>query len=234
MENIQNTFEQIGGTFVTSIQEIARKKKKIKAFLFDWDGVFNAGYKGEGASSLFAEADSMATNLIRFNYWFKHRELPFTGIITGENNQSAIQLSKRERFQAVYFKIKNKADALKDLEERYGVLPEEVCYFFDDVLDLPIAKVCGLRVLLNRTASPVFKAYMINNQLCDYITAHSGGEHGVREAGELLLSIDGSFNTVVEERLAYSENYQQYIAERNAQVPEYFIQEAGAIQPHQL
>ena len=41
---------------------------KIKAFVFDWDGVFNNGAKDSEGASPFNEVDAMGTNLLRFNH----------------------------------------------------------------------------------------------------------------------------------------------------------------------
>lgn len=54
------------GQFVTSEADIAKRLSKAKAFIFDWDGVFNNGFKQGQAGSGFSEVDSMGTNLLRF------------------------------------------------------------------------------------------------------------------------------------------------------------------------
>jgi 3-deoxy-D-manno-octulosonate 8-phosphate phosphatase (KDO 8-P phosphatase) len=66
---IQEEFESIGGIFVHPLQTLIKKFKGIKAFVFDWDGVFNNAQKNENKSSTFNEADSMGTNLIRYDYY---------------------------------------------------------------------------------------------------------------------------------------------------------------------
>ena len=38
-------FENIGGTFITPADHLKEKLSKIKAYIFDWDGVFNNGSK---------------------------------------------------------------------------------------------------------------------------------------------------------------------------------------------
>ena len=41
------------GTFLTDPSLIRQKFFNAKAFVFDWDGVFNDGYKNENGSSFF-------------------------------------------------------------------------------------------------------------------------------------------------------------------------------------
>src|SRR5580698_1227362 len=105
--SIEKKFEDAGGNFMNSYPWFVTKLSHVKAFLFDWDGVFNSGVKGEGIHSGFTEADSMGLNMLRLSYWLTNSKIPLLGIITGQNNQSAIQLAKREHFNAVYYGFLN-------------------------------------------------------------------------------------------------------------------------------
>ena len=93
---LQELFEDIGGKFISTIEDINTKNNQIKAYLFDWDGVFNNGEKSGNEGSPFNEADSMGTNLLRFSYWLKNDNLPIVGILSGEKNQNALKWSNRE------------------------------------------------------------------------------------------------------------------------------------------
>ena len=232
MLNPERVFRDLGGQFVASPQQLVEKISKIKVFLFDWDGVFNAGYKGEGATSLYSETDSMGTNLMRFGKYLQNGKIPFTAIITGEQNESAFKLARREHFNAVFFKIKNKRLALSYLEKVQGIKPEEVCFFFDDVLDMAIAKEVGLRVMINRNSSPLFTGFVRENQFADYITAYSGSQNGLREASEVIMSFSEIFDRALDERINYTDNYQQYIHLRNEQTTRFFTQEDNQIIHH--
>lgn len=223
------TFSALGGEFISPASDIQKKLQNIKVFLFDWDGVFNNGNKGGDTPSGFSEADSMGTNLLRFGHWLRHQQLPFTAIITGENNTAAIQLAEREHFNSIYYQVRDKATALKHLQTTYNIKLEEVAFCFDDVLDLPIAKQCGLRFMINRSSSPLFAEYVKQQHNCDYISAHSGGQHAVREICELILGLTEKFTTVVEERCAFSPLYQSYLQTRNAGDTQRFTQQQGTL-----
>lgn len=223
LSQITEIFVQGGGEFVVAPQELQQKLTTIKAFIFDWDGVFNDGSKTGESGSSFNEADSMGTNLARFGYWLQHNSsLPFTAIITGEQNPSAIKLAEREHFNAIYFKTRNKTEALKHLQHHFNIEPKQIAYCFDDVLDLPIAEVCGVRFLISRNGSPLFADYAKQNQLCDYISGQAGGANAVREICELVLGLNGQFSAAVKKRCEFGETYQQYLAQRNAQETEKF------------
>ena len=79
---LQVVFTNSGAEFLISYKEISKKLETIKAFIFDWDGVFNSAEKNESRSSNFNEADSMGTNLLRFSYYLKNKKIPFTAIIS--------------------------------------------------------------------------------------------------------------------------------------------------------
>jgi hypothetical protein len=44
-EQIETIFTKLGGQFMSSMEALEIKLGGIKAFVFDWDGVFNNGVK---------------------------------------------------------------------------------------------------------------------------------------------------------------------------------------------
>ena len=222
LENIATIFEKNGGEFSLPFSTITEKLANIKAFLFDWDGVFNAGIKGENVHSTFSEADSMGTNLLRFSYWLKTGKIPFTAIITGENNLSAFKLAKRECFNAVYYGFNHKIQALEHIKQYYLIEDKEVSFCFDDVLDLSLAQQAGLRFVMRRNASPLFLEYIKKNNLGDYISANEGQNHAVREICELILGLNNQYEDVLNQRIAYNEAYQQYLIEKKQTKTNFF------------
>ena len=215
-KDLIHLFEELGGEFVSPSSLFAKKWLKIKAFIFDWDGVFNTGIKGHETTSHFTEADSMGVNMLRFSFWLKNNhEQAITGIITGQNNQSALHFAEREHFNTVYMGKANKAEAFSDMCTRLHLKPEEVMYVFDDVLDLPIAEKAGLRMMINRYSSPLFYHHVKSEKLTDYITFNEGGENAVREVCELLIGMNDNYSDVMKKRSAFSGDYERYLNDRN-------------------
>jgi 3-deoxy-D-manno-octulosonate 8-phosphate phosphatase (KDO 8-P phosphatase) len=203
------------GQFTESELQVAEKLKSIKAFVFDWDGVFNNGFKQGQNGSGFSEVDSMGTNLMRFSHYLNTNDTPVCAIISGENNEAAQFFAQREHFDFSFYKIAHKIDALNFICKEKNIAPSEVCYFFDDVLDLSIAKVCGLRIIIRKSATEFFNRYCVENNLVDYITLNDGLNHGVREACEMLMTLNGNFNTVLDDRTQFNDTYKGYLAKRN-------------------
>ena len=209
---IQSLFAEIGGRFCIPAVDIQRKLENIKAFVFDWDGVFNDGSKRDQTGSGFSEPDAMGTNMLRFSYWLKHKSLPITAIITGEENESALFLGKRERFSSLYFKASNKIKSFEHFLASHHLKSTEVAFFFDDVLDLSLASQCGLRLNAHRNSNPLFNQHLKTKQLTDYST--SGQSYAVREGCELLIGLQGNYIEAITNRQHFSETYQSYLAER--------------------
>jgi 3-deoxy-D-manno-octulosonate 8-phosphate phosphatase (KDO 8-P phosphatase) len=214
-------FSKLGGTFVTPIGTLVERSRGIRGFVSDWDGVFNQGAKGAGSESTYSEPDSMGTNLLRYALWRAHGTLPVAALITGEANPSARNFALREHFHAIYYGARNKTAAIEALCRTNAVSPEQLVCIFDDVNDLGMAFGCGIRVFVQRSASPLLREYVVRQRLCDYVTAHPPERHAVREVCELLLGLLGAFETVVASRVAWDREYAKYFAARQAHATEF-------------
>lgn len=225
MQAIEKQYKDKGAQFILPIEELTERLKKIKAIIFDWDGVFHSGYKNENQSSTFSEADSMGVNMLRFAYYLLNKEIPYSAIITGENNKTAFYWAEREHLDDVFYKIKDKVEILNWLEENKGIKKEEVLFSFDDILDLSMAKECGVRYLINRVASMPLHDYCKEKNLCDYISFNDGGNHAVREVSELTINLLGNWNTVLNERIKFNDLYAPYINKRQEIVTDFYTLE---------
>lgn len=229
MSYLTQLFTGIGGQFMTPEAELIEKLKQVKAFVFDWDGVFTNGSKDYLLQSHFNEVDSMGVNLLRFSHYLNHKTIPLTAIISGEKNSAAFTFVDRERLHACYSKFSNKSNAVIHLCETYNLKPNQICYMFDDVLDLSLAEVCGLRIFVSRKANPLFNEYVIKNGYADYITGATSGALAVREASELLMGLNGNYNEVITERKNFSEIYSSYLTLRKETTPVYYTNDNGAV-----
>lgn len=234
MKEIENIYHESGGQFISDSREIQNKLKNIKAYIFDWDGVFNNGEKSSSGGSNFSEVDSMGTNLLRYSHYLINQQLPVTAIISGEKNDTAFYFSKRECFNYSFFKVADKMNALRFICEKENIQPNEVAYFFDDVLDLSIAEVCGIRILVNQKANPLFANYCYRNKLVDYLTFSSGGEHAVREGTELLMGLNGNYDKVMTDRKNSVDSYKIYIEARKKVAPDFYTVSNNKIEKVEL
>lgn len=217
MQASYKIFQEKGGEFVSSPFLMKEKLQNIKAVLFDWDGVFHSGYKNETRTSSFSEADSMGVNMLRFGlYLQQNQEIPFTAIITGENNPTAEYWAQREHLDAVIQGAKDKRKAVDYLQNEFGISAEEILFVFDDILDLSLAERVGARCLIQKPANPLFIDFCRNRKLVDYITFSTGAEHAVREVSEVALSLLGRLEETIEKRMQFDGEYAEYLAIRQA------------------
>jgi 3-deoxy-D-manno-octulosonate 8-phosphate phosphatase (KDO 8-P phosphatase) len=214
--DIEKEFQKLGGTFLTPSAQIGSSLSKVKAFIFDWDGVFNDGRKSDDSGSNFSEIDSMGLNIMRFDYWLRQKSLPYVYIITGMNNKSAAWFAKREHLDGVYMNFKNKREALQDICRNNKITPAETAFIFDDILDLELAQICGLSFMVGRKSNPLMLEFVKSKKICNYISAHSGQDHGVREICELIIGLSGDFNLSLELRNKFTGEYEEYFSKRNS------------------
>ncbi|HUQ53816.1 MAG TPA: phosphatase [Gammaproteobacteria bacterium] len=219
-------FSKLGGTFVTPIGTLVERARELRGFVSDWDGVFNQGTKGEGSFSTYSEPDSMGTNLLRYALWRRRSVLPIAALITGMENPSARNFALREHFHAIYYGSRNKTAAIEALCRTHRCSSDQLLCMFDDVNDLGMAFACGIRVYVQRSASPLLRDYVVRQGLCDYVTAHTAERHAVREVCELTLGLLGAFDAVVASRVGWDRDYATYFAARQAQTTEFIDQRA--------
>lgn len=222
----EDIFTENGGKFITPPSQLVSKLQNCKAILLDWDGVFNSGEKG-GLPSSFNEVDSMGINMLRFGYFMLLGKIPYTAIVTGETNQAGFKWAKRELFDNVFYQVKNKVDLIPVLKQQHGIEPDEILFVFDDILDLSLAEMCGARFLVNRKANPLFNAYCIKNNLCDYLTYSSGRENAIREVCEVALDGLGMFESTMEERISFHGPYKNFLTEKMAKQTQFLKSELG-------
>lgn len=213
LANLESHFVDIGGQFCKSSYDIREQLKDIKAYVFDWDGVFNSGFKNDASGSGFSEIDAVGIRLLRLGHFLKFGTMPAIGIITGADNPAAKWMMQRLNGDFLYQRALNKTQALADIEQQSGIKPEEICFVFDDAPDLNIAREVGLRFGVGRMANPLFLEYLLENNLVDYITSAQGNEHAVRETCELLLGLLGNYTEVLENISVRSLDYLNYRSE---------------------
>lgn len=225
--NTETIFTKLGGTFCRPFADFKERLTHIKAYVFDWDGVFNEGVKSETGGSLFSEVDAMGTNMLRFGHWLRLHRLPTVAVITGEENPAAQHLAQREKWDAIYRNSSNKLTAFNHFLKIHSLSESEVAFLFDDVLDLAVAKRCGLRLMVRHAASPLLQNYVMKNEMADYVS--SGHTHAVREICELILATTEIYDEAIHLRSSFDVAYQNYLSERQCTEVKSFVLKEGKI-----
>ena len=106
--------------------------------------------------------------------------------------------------------------------EDHGFKPDESIFFFDDVLDLNVCRLAGIRAQILHGYSPLFDAYVVNNDLADIVSTVTGGQHAIRQLCDYLLYISGYGEKVIDERIEYTGLYSDYIRDRKKVMPQFY------------
>ena len=163
---------------------------KIKAFAFDVDGVLtDGGILADLNGELYRVFDSKDGMAIRMAV-MKGFHL---AIITGGRSESI-----RKRFAScgikaedVYLGSRAKIEDFEDFCSRYGLAPEEVMYFGDDLPDIPVMLACGCGVAPCDAVPEALDA-------ADLISTKPGGKGCVRECIEKVMKEQGKWEFEVD------------------------------------
>lgn len=164
---------------------------RIKAFVFDVDGVLtDGGLLADLNGEFYRTFDSKDGFALRMAMMHGYG----LGIITGGRSESI-----KMRFLAcgfkpedIYLGSRDKMEEFTDFCTRNAVLPEEVMYFGDDLPDVPVMKSCGCGAA---PADAVEEA----RQAADFLGTRPGGKGFVREGIELVMRQQGKWLLDVEE-----------------------------------
>ena len=196
---------------------VDERAKKIKLMLFDVDGVmtdgtiflFPAPVGGAGRDTR-EHRETMADKggfgiasheVIEAKGFDAHDGTAFSlarlgglkaGIITKRISETVALRARDLKIEHVYQGQQDKAAAFYEIIEKEGLTPEQVCYVGDDVIDLPVMRLCGLAIAVKNARSEVLRE-------SHYVTEHEGGHGAVRDAIEYVLRAQGSLERVIDE-----------------------------------
>ena len=164
---------------------------RIKAFVFDVDGVLtDGGLLADLNGEFYRTFDSKDGFGLRMAMMQGYR----LGIITGGRSESIKMRFLACGFQAedIYLHSRNKMEEFADFCKRHSLAPAEVMYFGDDIPDIEVMKHCGCGVA---PADAVEEA----KEAADYISTRPGGKGCARECIEMVLKHNNQWLLDIEE-----------------------------------
>ena len=174
------------------------RARKIKLILFDVDGVLT-----DGGIWLFpATASSSASaNMVEAKGFNAHDGAGMTlarlggmkiGFITRRVSETVALRARDLKIEHVYMGQAYKMRAVREILEKESLTLEQIAYVGDDVIDLPVMRVCGLAVAVANARHPVKEA-------AHYITPNPGGFGAGRDAIDFILAAKGILDQVIEQ-----------------------------------
>ena len=91
----------------------------------------------------------------------------------------------------VHQKVYNKGPKVREILDRLGFTPEEVCYMGDDIVDLPVLLNVGVAVSVPGASEEV-------RSRVHWVTNREGGRGAVREVCDALLRARGLWDGLTE------------------------------------
>lgn len=155
--------------------------KKIKAFVFDVDGVLS----GE-VIPLHPDGDPMRTVNIKDGYALQLavKKGYQVAIITGGYTEAVKIRFSRLGITHIYMKSAIKVHDFNDFMTKTGLRPDEVLYAGDDIPDYEVMKMVGLPVA-PADAAPEIKS------IAKYISLKKGGDGIARDVIEQTMKAQG-------------------------------------------
>jgi len=164
------------------------KAKKIKALLFDVDGVLTDGGIIYDNNALEYKKYNVKDGQI-ISYL---KKLGFiVGAITGR--ESTVVRNRCDELKLDFHKhgIKDKLVEYIIFKKKYHLLDEEIVYIGDDIIDLSIFVRCGLSATPNDA-----REYIKQN--VDIITNSNGGEGVFRDIADYILESQSLLKDIIE------------------------------------
>lgn len=173
-------------------QSQIEKAQKIKAFVFDVDGVLTDGgiiYTNSG--------DELKAFNVKDGQIIKHLRQAgiIVGAITGRKSELVARRCEELKLDFFHQGIKNKFEVYSELLSEYQLTDDQVAYIGDDIIDLKLVDRAGLGIVPADGLEYV-------QQKADLVSTKAGGQGVIREAADFILSAQDLLEGIVKEYLA--------------------------------
>lgn len=170
-----------------------KKSKRLKLLLTDIDGVMTDSKlcwytDGEGRHIEVKNFESLdGMGMIFLRACGVH-----TGIVSRGSAPILEHWARLLGMDILYYSAMDKAAALQDACQRFGVSAEETAFIGDDIIDLGVLKAAGFRLCVQNAVDEV-------KALADYVSVKRGGDGAVREICEQILKARGQWDSIVQQ-----------------------------------
>lgn len=159
--------------------------KKIKAFAFDIDGVAtDGGVLCDSTGDLLRTYDAKDGFAIRMAVMNGYP----VGIITGGSSETIRKrmITSGVKADDVYLHCRDKRIEFKQFCDKYGLKPEEIMFFGDDIPDICCLEQCGCGVCPSDAVPEV-------KEIATWISDRPGGKGCIRQGIEAVLKEQGKW-----------------------------------------
>jgi len=150
---------------------------KIKAFIFDVDGVLSSS-----TMPMAEDGTPIRTANVKDGYALQYARKSgyILGVITGADTSLVRNRCKIFGITDIYTKSANKLVDYEAFKSKYNLLDEEIIYVGDDIPDIPVLKKCGI------SCCPADASHEVKD-IVQYISLYKGGKGCVRDIIEQTM-----------------------------------------------
>ena len=170
---------------------VEAKAKKIKAIVFDVDGVLTDGgiiydNLGKEIKRFNVKDGQIISHLKKSNF--------IVGAITGRDSLVVKNRCEELKLDFHYHGSSNKLIPYEKIKNTYNLKDEEIAYIGDDIIDLSILTRCGLSATPNDA-----RVYMKEN--VDLVLPSSGGDGVLRDLADYILQEQDLLKDIIQKQI---------------------------------
>jgi 3-deoxy-D-manno-octulosonate 8-phosphate phosphatase (KDO 8-P phosphatase) len=166
------------------MQEIYDRARKVRLAIFDVDGVLTDGRLYYGAAG-----EEMKVFNVRDGHGI--RMLGESGVrvalLTSRSSEAVALRARNLGIELVFQGVSDKLSAFEKLLAQLQLGPAATAYMGDDLIDAPVLTRCGFAISVPEAPAAV-------RGVAHYVTQAGGGLGAAREACELIMQAQGTFD----------------------------------------
>lgn len=165
------------------MENFKSKLTKVKAFIFDVDGVLT-----DGSVMLMQDGEQVRTMNIKDGYALQLaiKKGYKIAIISGGKSEMVRKRLNGLGIFDVYLACSSKIETYKEFIEIYNLNSEEILYMGDDIPDYEVMKHIGVPTCPKDSATEI-------KEICLYVSDKKGGKGCVRDVIEQVMRVQGKW-----------------------------------------
>lgn len=172
------------------------KAKAVKLLILDVDGTLTNGvlYYGSNGHEMrgFHVHDGLGIKLLR-------QSGVAVAVISAKKSEVIAKRLNDLKIEHVYLGYENKLPAYEEIKNKLGLEDKQIAYMGDDLPDLAPMIRAGFAITVPKSAE-------IMQQHADYICQKKPGKGAVREACEVIMNAQGSYQAMIQSYLDHTPN----------------------------
>lgn len=172
------------------------KAKAIKLLILDVDGTLTNGvlYYGSNGHEMrgFHVHDGLGLKLLR-------KSGVAVAVISAKKSEVLTRRLEDLKIEHVYLGYENKLPAYEEIKNKLGLDDSQIAYMGDDLPDLAPMMRAGFAITVSKAAE-------IMHEHADYICQKKPGKGAVREACEMIMKTQGTYQVMIQSYLGNADS----------------------------